>query len=122
MIAKYNRTSLMLGVPGLLLQIGCFVGASAGAANTRPQQPGANPASMESMPIIFQLGVFLGGGMLIVGLCYYAKAKGYNPLWGLVGLLSCLGLLILAVMPDKTLGTVDEYRPSPPRPRTRDDL
>jgi hypothetical protein len=51
---------------------------------------------------------FLG---LIIGLagtaaflwgCFnYAKGKGYPSLLGLLGLLSCIGLLILVVLPDK---------------------
>jgi hypothetical protein len=40
--------------------------------------------------------------LVIVGLCYYAKAKGYSAVWGVVlPLLSCIGLLILAFLPDK---------------------
>ena len=44
----------------------------------------------------------MGVILLIVGLCFYAKAKGYPAALGLLGLLSCIGLLILALMRDKT--------------------
>jgi hypothetical protein len=48
------------------------------------------------------LGVLLGAVLLIIGLGYYAKGKGYSAVLGLLGLFSCIGLLILAVLPDKT--------------------
>lgn len=44
-------------------------------------------------------GEIMGGVVLIVGLCFYARAKGYNAALGLLGFLSCIGLLILAVLP-----------------------
>ena len=37
-----------------------------------------------------------------VGFGYYAKAKGRSILWGLCGFLSLLGLLILALLKDKS--------------------
>jgi len=40
--------------------------------------------------------------LVIIGLGYYAKAKGYSAVLGLLGLLSCIGLFALAVLPDKT--------------------
>lgn len=43
----------------------------------------------------------LGGILLIVGCCYYAKGKGYHGAFGLLGILSLLGLLILICMKDK---------------------
>lgn len=100
MIAKYNRKSLMLGIPGLLLQIGCiftsnFIAAKAGSGGSAP------PLALAG---VLALGSIAGSVLLIIGLCFYAKAKGYSPVLGLLGLLSCLGLLILAILPDKTKG------------------
>ena len=36
-----------------------------------------------------------------VGLAYYAKAKGHSGWWGLCGLLSWLGIIVLIVLKDR---------------------
>lgn len=50
----------------------------------------------------------IGGVTLLVGVVFfiwgcmsYAEAKGYSALLGLLGLFSCVGLLILIILPDK---------------------
>jgi len=43
----------------------------------------------------------IGSILFIIGCCFYAKGKGYNGAWGLLGLLSLIGLLILMCMKDK---------------------
>jgi hypothetical protein len=103
MIANYNRKSLMFGVPGLAIQIVCVVAINMMAAKATSNGP------MPSVGLIAlaELGVVAGDILLIVGLCFYAKAKGYSPFLGLLGLLSCIGLLVLAVLPDKTKGMND---------------
>jgi hypothetical protein len=83
MIARYNNISLAMGVPGLVIQI---------AGNIMRQQP--------SHEAIGSLVLLLGSGLLIAGLAYYAVAKGRNPAWGLVGLLSILGIIVLACLKD----------------------
>lgn len=89
MIAQYNRISLFWGVPGLALQVAgvvvgnnsdTFVVVAAGAATA-----------------------LLGTLLLTVGLCYYSKAKGRHPAWGVVGLMSFAGLLVLAILKDHTV-------------------
>jgi len=77
MIKKYNNISLALGVPGLIIQI---------------------YGGINHVPIIS----FVGGVLLIVGLAYYAKSKNRHPAWGLLGLLSIIGVIILALLPDKS--------------------
>jgi hypothetical protein len=102
MIQKYNRISLAVGIPGLLLQIGSQV-----VINLCK-----NPASHVNSDMLegtAAYGILLGTVLLIIGLCYYAKAKGYSAVYGCLGLLSCIGLIILAVMKDKTV--------PPPTPR-----
>jgi hypothetical protein len=75
-----NRTSLTIGIPGLILQpIGNFVvGGDLGLIVT-----------------------LAGTALLIAGLCFYARGKGYHMAFGALGLLSCVGLFVLAVLPDK---------------------
>jgi hypothetical protein len=98
MIQKYNRISLALGIPGLLLQI-----ASQFIVNLY-KNPAAQMQS-EILPIIATAGLMVGTVLLIIGLCYYAKAKGYSAVYGFLGLLSCIGLIILALMKDKTVAS-----------------
>lgn len=44
-----------------------------------------------------------GGVLVIVGCCFYAKSKGYSATWGLLGILSIIGLLILICLKDRTV-------------------
>ena len=98
MIPEYNRKSLLLGIPGLLIQIGFallpHLAVALGADPTVRMPPW--------MALGLILGPLVGAVLLIVGLSYYAKGKGYSAVLGLLGLLSCFGLLILALLPDKT--------------------
>jgi hypothetical protein len=105
MIAKYNRKSLALGIPGLFLQLGCVFAINLIAAKAK--NGGTTPSN--SLALLFAAGSFVGALLLIVGLSFYAKAKGYSAVFGLLGLLSCIGLLILAVLPDKTKGQSDDH-------------
>ena len=73
MIAQYNRRSLALGIPGLLLQ-------------TAPIFHDALPAHGEWVDMLIGLGSLAGWVLLTVGLCYYAQAKGHSN--GLVFLAS----------------------------------
>ena len=74
MLRALNRKSLVYGVPGLLIQgVGIVI----------------HPAM-----------ILLGTVLLIIGLAYYAKAKGHSGLFGLFGLLSWVGILVLIVLKD----------------------
>ena len=88
MDSRLNSISLRWGVPGVILQLfgGLFFGSSLVGALVR----------------------LVGTIMLLIGLGYYAKAKGRSPLWGLMGFLSLLGILILALLPDKNRVPYDE--------------
>ena len=88
MIAEYNNKSLAFGVPGLVLQIG-----------------GNIASSFSTDPTIAALGgvaLIVGTILLIVGLAYYAIAKGRHPAWCLMGFLSIIGLIVLAYLKDYT--------------------
>jgi len=46
--------------------------------------------------------VIYGGFLLFIwGLWNYAKGKGYKGVWGLLGLFSIFGFIVLALFPDK---------------------
>jgi predicted Zn finger-like uncharacterized protein len=87
MIKRYNNISLALGAPGLILQI-------AGNVMTRT-------------PAQFMLGLLVslvGTGLLMAGLAFYALSKGRSPAWCLMGLLSIVGLIVLACLKDLAPG------------------
>lgn len=87
MIAAYNKTSLVFGVPGIVLQI-------VGNVLTRTSTD----------PLIATGGLVVlvvGTALLLVGLAYYAKAKGQHPAWCLMAFLSVIGLIVLALLKDK---------------------
>jgi hypothetical protein len=46
-------------------------------------------------------GAIPGGLIFIWGCGQYARAKGYSPWFGLLGLLSIVGLILLVFFPDK---------------------
>lgn len=75
MIKELNNKSLAFGVPGLLIQSICFF----------------------INPFLSLIGTIL----LIIGLGYYAKARGHSGWFGLLGLLSWIGIIILLVLKDK---------------------
>src|SRR5262245_55219449 len=81
MIARYNNISLAFGVPGIILQIAGNVMARPGSSSI-----GAGIAVL-----------LVGTVLLIVGLAYYAKAKGRSEVWCLMGFLSLIGLIVLAM-------------------------
>ena len=93
MDAALNRKSLTLGIPGIVMQI---------AGNIMVNVGGANATQPNTVMILAGIVVALvGTALLILGLSWYAKAKGQSGWWGLMGLLSCIGLIVLAVLPDK---------------------
>ena len=87
MDSTLNRTSLLWGVPGLIVQTIAYMVAT----NTR------SPI----LALFFLLLTLVGTGLLLVGLAYYARAKGHSPWWCLAGLLSCIGIVVLAILPDR---------------------
>lgn len=93
MIAKYNRRSLAIGAPGVLLQTAG--GIASGAFEGSPGE------GYTDQQIIAMCVTLLGTLMLIVGLGYYAKAKGREVLWCLLGFLGIIGLLCLALLEDR---------------------
>ncbi|MEC7566430.1 MAG: hypothetical protein VX738_12180 [Planctomycetota bacterium] len=84
---KENSKSLMIGVPGIVLQmVGNFF---------KPEDSGGEGA------ILCGLLMLAGTVLLIWGLWYYAKSRDRSGYWSLCGLLSCIGIIILACLRDK---------------------
>ena len=98
MIVKYSRISLFLCVPGLLIQTICIVVLNRMALNAMGQNSFPSPL----LAVGLEGGILAGNILLMIGLSYYARAKGYTAFLGLLGFLSCFGLVILALLPDKT--------------------
>ena len=62
--------------------------------------------------------LLLGGvALFIYGCTCYARGKGHSWAWGFLGLFSLLGLIVLALMPDKAKsGILQTEEPQPPEP------
>lgn len=82
MRADLNKRSLWYGIPGLLFQTVGYLGH----------------------PI---MGLF-GSVLLILGLAHYARAKGHSGWYGLLGLFSWLGILVLIALKDQHLASSEE--------------
>ena len=80
---KKTKTNLGVGI-GIILQI-------AGRLLANTSQGGAT---------LGLLLVLVGAVFFIWGCMNYAEGKGHSKWLGLIGLLSCIGLIILIVLPD----------------------
>ena len=86
MVKRYNNLSFLYFIPGIILQIIGF----AMSGNT----PEPNPIAAAIM--------LVGTVLAIIGFGYYAKAKGRSMAWGLAGFLGLIGLVVLALLKDKS--------------------
>jgi hypothetical protein len=78
-IKRLNRNSLLIGGLALLLQM-----------------------MAQGMAPLPKLVVYLAStAALIYGLSLYAKMRNQSPWWGAFGLLSCIGLVALLLLPKK---------------------
>ena len=85
MIRRYNNLSLLLGVPGLILQgVGNYMRVSA-----------------DSNQLVAGIAPLAGTGLLLAGLAYYAQAKGRVRAWCLMAFLSIIGIIVLACLKDE---------------------
>ena len=84
MLKEYNKKSLWYGIPGLLVQSAFFF---------------VNPFIS-----------LLGTVAVVIGFGYYAKSKGYSKAFGLLGLLSWAGIIILALLKDNFPSLQDQQR------------
>lgn len=84
MLAEYKKKTNLYVLLGIILQI---LGRVARAKTESP----------EWAAFILLAGIVF----FVIGCCCYAKAKGRATAWGLLGLCSIIGLLILIAMEDK---------------------
>jgi len=89
MIRRYNNLSLLFFLPGLVAQVPGFI-------LLQNHQP---PDSNGILGLILLIG---GSLMVITGFGYYAKAKGRSPIWGILGFIGFPGLLLLAILKDRS--------------------
>ena len=82
-IASLNSRSLLIGTIGIVMQV---CGRSMSATGD-----GATGALL----------TLVGTATLIVGLIYYAQMRGRSGWWGLLGLLSCIGIVFLLLLPKR---------------------
>lgn len=81
-IKKLNNQSFFFGIPGLIVQavgfnvVGGVIGLVVGLTGT---------------------------ALLIYGLSFYARSRGQHPALAALGLLSLLGLIVLALLPRKCI-------------------
>ena len=83
MIASYNRESLLLGVPGLVLQYGGLF-------------------LTVDFFLVGILAMLIGTILLLFGLGFYLKAKNRNLAWVVLIFIPILGILFLALLVDKS--------------------
>ena len=91
MIIEYKRQGLTFGIPGLLL-----FGSTILISHLVPT------AWLVWISVLMWAGWLAGVVLLIIGLCYYAKAKGYLAVWGVLLPITGVGLLVLALLRDRT--------------------
>ena len=84
MIAKYNRVSLFVGIPGLILKLFGLLFQQT-ARNIDHDQIGS-------------LLILLGTITLVIGLCFYAKAKGHSARYGIMGIFPVIGIIYRACL------------------------
>jgi hypothetical protein len=102
-LRNLNLLSFAFGIPGLILQFGAM------ALVPQSSRSAAVGSGQEGIVIMARL---VGVALLVVGLIFNARWKGRNGAWGLLGLLSCIGLLILYLIPKycRHCGNQSSYR------------
>ena len=85
MIARYNNLSFVFALPGFALQI---IG-----------RMWLDSPEKSQFGLIMML---VGTGLVLLGFANYAKSRGRHPAWCLAAFLSVIGLVILAMLEDRT--------------------
>lgn len=96
MIAQYKRKSLYWGIPGAWIQLG-------GISFQVTQASGDPDIMMTGAELAGARFILLVGTVLLmIGLYYYARAKGRNGFWALFGFIGIIGVIVLAYLKDIT--------------------
>jgi hypothetical protein len=95
-ITRYAIAGVAVGLPAIGLQAVAYQAAASLAAG--------RPAPILGMDALYvaMIGSGLSTLLMVGALGLYAKAKGQSVFLGLLGALSCIGLLVVALLPDKT--------------------
>ncbi|HXC99182.1 MAG TPA: hypothetical protein VN048_07560 [Verrucomicrobiae bacterium] len=88
---------MAFGIPGVALPVGWMALMLVLSINAG----GHSEPFPEWVSILFRISIFVGPVLLVIGLSYYALAKGYSAALGILGLFSCIGFLILFFLPDR---------------------
>jgi len=94
MIKEYKGRWFAWAVSGIVWQTGSLILIFVIAAN----RANANTAIV----VLGWLSLLGSTVSLIIRLGYYARVKGYAAVFGLLGLVSLLGVPMVALLPDKT--------------------
>jgi hypothetical protein len=85
-IKRYNNLSFLYFIPGMIIQgTGYVMMQNSGEPNPR---------------VVFSM--LLGTVLAFIGFGYYAQAKGRSMVWGAFGFISLIGLVVLALLKDKS--------------------
>ena len=98
MNARYAVAALAVGLPALGLQALTYRAASS-LATSKP----FFLAPLDPLWVAL-IGSAVSTLLLMVALGLYARAKGQSVFLGLLAVLSCVGLLVVALLPDKAPG------------------
>ena len=96
MNARYAIAALAVGLPALGLQALAYRAASSLATS--------KPFFLTALDPLWValIGSAVSTLLMMVALGLYARAKGQSVFLGLLAVLSCVGLLVVALLPDKT--------------------
>ena len=83
MIAKYNKRSLQVGIPGIVLQYGGAV-------------------FYWDFPLLSLISVLLGTALIATGIGFYIRSKARSLAFLLVGIIPVLGLVVVALLQDRS--------------------
>jgi hypothetical protein len=87
MLEPYKKkTNLFVGVGFIIQIVGRYLTVN------------ATTSLSLALGYLFQLGGII---LMVIGCVNYAKGKGYSGAWGLLGILSILGFIALALFPDR---------------------
>ena len=89
MIKRYNNLSFLFFIPGMIALVTGFI----------LMEKHELPKPIGILALVLAIG---GTSMAISGFSFYAKAKGRSPLWGILGFVGLPGLLLMAVLKDRS--------------------